>query len=116
MGRKFGELILFEHLVKESLANRSANRLSIVNTKLDGFSLANHRQFANFTKLSRYTVYTLTSTPQPAVDLAACIHRMLLFLLMLLILMTINKSLAICDWACENRAYLHTNFGLIFEI
>ena len=21
----------------------------------------------------------------------------------------------ICDWACENRAYLHTNFGLIFE-
>ena len=22
----------------------------------------------------------------------------------------------ICDWACENRAYLHTKFGLIFEI
>ena len=21
-----------------------------------------------------------------------------------------------CDWACENRAYLHTNFGLIFEL
>ena len=40
---KFGELNLFEYLVKESLANnRSYNRLSIVSTKLDGFSLANH--------------------------------------------------------------------------
>ena len=36
--------------------NRSANRLSIVSTKLDGFSLANHEQFAKFAKLSRYTV------------------------------------------------------------
>ena len=22
----------------------------------------------------------------------------------------------ICDWAYKNRAYLHTNFGLIFEL
>ena len=22
----------------------------------------------------------------------------------------------ICDWACENRAYLHTKFGFIFEL
>ena len=28
--------------------NRSANRLSIVTTDLDGFSLANHRRFATF--------------------------------------------------------------------
>ena len=33
--------------------NRSANRLSIVTTNLDGFSLANH---GRFTKLSRYAV------------------------------------------------------------
>ena len=36
--------------------NRSANRLPIVTTNLDGFSLANHRRFAKFAKLSRYTV------------------------------------------------------------
>ena len=44
MGVKFGESTLFEHLAKESLVNyRSANRLLIVFTNLDGFSLANHR-------------------------------------------------------------------------
>ena len=38
--------------------NRSASRLSIVSTNLDGFSLANHGRFAKFppSKLSRYTV------------------------------------------------------------
>ena len=41
--------------------NRSTNRLLIVSTKLDDFSLPNHRQFAKFTqlsptKLSHYTV------------------------------------------------------------
>ena len=56
-GGKFGELTLFEHLGKESLANyRSANRLLIVSTNLDGFSLANHGRFAKFAKLSRHTV------------------------------------------------------------
>ena len=50
---KFGELTRFEHLAKESLANyRSANRLLIVSTNLDGFSLANRGRFI---KLSRYT-------------------------------------------------------------
>ena len=72
---KFGELTLFEHLVKESLAiNRSANRLSIVSTKLNGFSLTNHGRFTKFAKLSptklspaklsSYTVYLL-QTPVP---------------------------------------------------
>ena len=32
--------------------NRSANRLLIVSTNLDGFSLANHGRFAKVTKLS----------------------------------------------------------------
>ena len=26
------------------------------------------------------------------------------------------QLLIICDWACENRAYLHTKFGLTFEL
>ena len=37
--------------------NRSAKGLSMVTTNLDGFSLANRRQFAKFAKLSRYTVF-----------------------------------------------------------
>ena len=38
--------------------NRSAKRLLIVSTNLDGFSLVNYGQFAKLppTKLSRYTV------------------------------------------------------------
>ena len=39
--------------------NRSANRLLIVSTNLDGFSLVNHRQFAKFVKLSHYMVKLL---------------------------------------------------------
>ena len=39
--------------------NRSANRLSIVSTKLDGFSLANHGRFAKFTKLSPCQTFPL---------------------------------------------------------
>ena len=48
MGGKFGEVTLFEHLAKENLVkkvwqiNRSDNRLLIVSTNLDGFSLAKH--------------------------------------------------------------------------
>ena len=50
---KFGELTLFEPLAKEIWRiNRSANRIFIVSTNLDGFSLANHRRFAKFAKLS----------------------------------------------------------------
>ena len=46
--------------------NRSANKLLIISTNLDGFSLANHWQFAKFTnlsptKVSLHTVATLTS-------------------------------------------------------
>ena len=36
--------------------NRSAKGLLIVTTTLDGFSLANHRRFTKFAKLSRYAV------------------------------------------------------------
>ena len=36
--------------------NRSAKELLIITTNLDGFSLANRRQFAKFAKLSRYMV------------------------------------------------------------
>ena len=51
-----GEFTLFKCLVEKSLANdRSAKRLLIITTTLDGFSLANCRRFAKFTKLSRYT-------------------------------------------------------------
>ena len=40
---KFGELTLFEHLAKKVwLISRSAKRLLIVSTNLDGSSLANH--------------------------------------------------------------------------
>ena len=52
---KVGELTRFEHLAKESLENyKSANRLLIVSTNLNGFSLANRRRFAKFIKLSPY--------------------------------------------------------------
>ena len=43
--------------------NRSANGLSI-ETTLDGFSLANCRRVAKFTKLSRYMVVPLLSWPK----------------------------------------------------
>ena len=53
---KYSKLTLFECLVKESWQiNRLANRLLIVSTNLDDFSLPNHRQFTKFAKLSRYT-------------------------------------------------------------
>ena len=50
--------------------NRSANRLSIVSTKLDGFSLVNHGWFAKFAKLSPaklfcYMVYLSLDSPWP---------------------------------------------------
>ena len=43
MAGKFGELTLFEHLAKKVWRlNRSAIRLLIVSTNLDGFNLVNH--------------------------------------------------------------------------
>ena len=42
--------------------NRSANRLLIGNINLDGFSLANHGQFAKFAKLSCYIVASYITT------------------------------------------------------
>ena len=59
---KFGELTRFEHLVEVWQINGSGNRLLIVNTNLDGFSLANHRRFAKFAKLSHYTVWFIWQT------------------------------------------------------
>ena len=41
--------------------NRSVNRLSIVSTKLDGFSLTNHGRFAKFAKLSPCQAFLLYS-------------------------------------------------------
>ena len=59
-GGRFGKLTLFEPLARESWRiNRSANRLLIVSTNLDGFNLVNHGRFA---KLSRYTVYIFHTT------------------------------------------------------
>ena len=43
-----------------------------------------------------------------------CKHTKGLFVTCTNSLTIVNKN-RICDWACENRAYLHTNFGLIFE-
>ena len=42
--------------------NSTANRLSIVTTNLDGFSLANHRRFAKFAKLSPRQTFLLYGT------------------------------------------------------
>ena len=39
--------------------NRSAKGLSMVTTNLDGFSLANRRQFAKFVKLSTCQTFLL---------------------------------------------------------
>ena len=49
---------LFSSLWRKKVwrVNRSANRLLIISTNSDGFSLANHEQFAKFAKLSCYTV------------------------------------------------------------
>ena len=59
----------FEHLTKEIwLINRSANRLLIVSTNLDGFSLANHERFAKFAKLSPRQTFQLY-------DIKACNHN-----------------------------------------
>ena len=57
LGRNFGEFALTEHLVEKFWQmNRSTNRLSILTTNLDGFSLVNHGQFA---KLFHYMVLIL---------------------------------------------------------
>ena len=62
-GGNFDELTHFEHLAKESLADyRSANRLLIVSTNLNGFNLANHGRFAKFTKLSPCQPFPLYGT------------------------------------------------------
>ena len=49
-------VFFYEYHIVEKFA---ANRLLIVSTKLDGFSLVNHGRFA---KLSRYTVIVLYSS------------------------------------------------------
>ena len=54
----FSEFAIFKRLAERSLVNdRSAKGLLIVMITLDGFSLAICRRFAEFTKLSHYTVY-----------------------------------------------------------
>ena len=59
IAEKFGELTPFEHLVEVWQINGSANRLLIVCTNLDGFSLANHRRFVKFAKLSPRQTFPL---------------------------------------------------------
>ena len=55
---KFGELTLFEHLTKKVWQlNRSPNRLLIVITNLDGFSLVNHGRFTKFTPYQTFPLY-----------------------------------------------------------
>ena len=51
--KKFGKVTLFEHLAKKfgDLIDQP-KWLLIVSSNLDDFSLANHGQFAKFTKLS----------------------------------------------------------------
>ena len=50
-GGKVWRIDFFEPLQKKVWRiNRSDNRLLIVSTNLDGFSLVNHEQFAKFTK------------------------------------------------------------------
>ena len=61
MRRKFGESSIWRKKVWQ--INRSANRLSIVSTKLDGFSLANHRRFTKFAKLSPHQTFLLYGMP-----------------------------------------------------
>ena len=58
-GGKFGELTLLNIWRKKVWINRSAKKLLIVSTNLDGFSLMNHGWFAKLphpTKFSRYMV------------------------------------------------------------
>ena len=57
---KLCEFALSEHLAKKVWRmNRSANRLSIVTTNLDGFGLVNHGRFAKFTKFSPCQIFLL---------------------------------------------------------
>ena len=48
----FAKFTLFKHCGKVWQLNRSAKRLLVVSTSLDGFSLANHGRFAKFAELS----------------------------------------------------------------
>ena len=58
MGGKFGELISLSLWRKKVWQiNRSANRLLIVSTNLDGFSLVNHRQFAKLSPHQTFLLY-----------------------------------------------------------
>ena len=62
----FSKFALFEHLAKKVWQiNRSAKRLLILSTNLNDFnliSLANHRQFVKFTKLSLHQTLPLYSS------------------------------------------------------
>ena len=55
------QCILYSGKVKVWRINRSANRLSIVSTKLDSFGLVNHERFAKFAKIfpAKFSRYTL---------------------------------------------------------
>ena len=52
--------------------NISANKLFIVSTNFDGFSLANYGRFTKFAKLSCHKVYDYT---QLVVDCSDCIAK-----------------------------------------
>ena len=58
-GKMFGESNIWQKKVWRM--NRSAKKLLIVITNLDGFSLANCRQFAEFAKLSTHQTFLLYS-------------------------------------------------------
>ena len=60
VGKKFGEFTLFEHLAKWRM-NRSAKRLVIVRTNLDGFSLANHQHLTKLSPCQTFLLYGILS-------------------------------------------------------
>ena len=58
VGGNIGKLICFKHLAKESWwINRSANRLLMISTNLDDYSLVNHGQFTKFANISPAKVF-----------------------------------------------------------
>ena len=60
-GKKVGRIYSFRAFgEKVWRINRSAKRLLVVSTNLDGFSLANHGRFVKFATLSRYTVLIIS--------------------------------------------------------
>ena len=73
----FGEFTPLKHLAEKVWRmNRPGKGLFVETTTLDGFSLANHRQFAKFAKLSTRQTFPLYGICMPKyhVDLQLLLH------------------------------------------